>query len=110
MALMLFSKFDVFARRATWRNHTWRDPKLAIDGYTTPDVTELSPKREEERFALRTRLYTYVDGYSSLYRKRNAEFVSREKKNTLQDQNYYLLYSIVLQTQQQSHNYIVKLI
>ena len=112
MALMLFSKFDVFARIATWRNHTWRDPKLAIDGYTTSDVTELSPKREEERFTLRTRLYTYVDGYSSLYRKRNAEFVSREKKNnnTLQDQNYYLLYSIVLQTQQQSHNYIVKLI
>ena len=56
-------------------------------------------------YAIRTRLYMYVDGYSSLYRKRNAEFMSGEKENnTLQDQNYYLLYSIVLQTQQQSHN------
>ena len=87
MALMLFSKFDVFARIATWRNHTWRDPKLAIDGYTTPDVTELSPKREEERFTLRTRLYTYVDGYSSLYRKRNAEFHAGKKSAKNRPQN-----------------------
>ena len=91
--------------RETWRNHTWREPKLAIDGNTTPDVIELTPKGEEQRFTRRTRLYVYVDGYSSLYRKRNAEFVSREKNNnnnTLKDQNYYSLYSIVLQTQQQS--------
>ena len=30
--------------RETWRNHTWREPKLAIDGNTTPDVIELTPK------------------------------------------------------------------
>ena len=94
--------------RETWCNHTWREPKLAIDGNTTPDVIELTPKGEEQRFTRRTRLYVYVDGYSSLYRKRNAEFVSREKNNnnnTLKDQNYYSFYSFVLQTQQQSHNY-----
>lgn len=88
---MLINKLDVFAMR-----ETWREPKLAIDGNTTPDVIEL------------TRLYVYVDWYSSLYRKRNAEFVSREKnnnKNTLKDQNYYSFYSFVLQTQQQSRNY-----
>ena len=104
---MLINKLDVFAMRETWRNHTWREPKLAIDGNTTPDVIELTPKGEEQRFTRRTRLYVYVDGYSSLYRKRNAEFVSREKNNnnTLKDQNYYSFYSFVLQTQQQSRNY-----
>ena len=83
-ALMLINKLDVFAMRETWRNHTWREPKLAIDGNTTPYVIELTPKGEEQRFTRRTRLYVYVDGYSSLYRKRNAEFVSREKKQQQQ--------------------------
>ena len=48
--------------RETWRNHTWREPKLAIDGNTTPDVIELTPKGEEQRFTRRTRLDVHVDG------------------------------------------------
>ena len=54
-ALMLINKLDVFAMRETWLNHTWREPKSAIDGNTTPDVIELTPKGEEQRFTQRTR-------------------------------------------------------